>query len=102
MGRIIKILNGAQSGQMDLCPTCRYASIWIDARGEHRLCQSSTRMTPRGKVSQCSDYTDRREPHISDLRAIAWELRTDKKGKAVGFAAPDAKKARSQPWEEDV
>ena len=39
------------------------------------------------KVSECSDYSDKRLPAVEDMEEIAWMLVTNKPGRPVGFVS---------------
>ena len=46
------------------------------------------RMVPF-KVSQCTDYTDKRIPSRRDMEEIAWIIPTKRVNGSMGFAAKD-------------
>lgn len=86
----LKIRGGtARSDEPSLCLTCRHATIirgknLDDEIVECRLLYSdSSRIT--FPVTECSGYSDRRQPTLRHLEEIAWVLRTDRKRQPIGF-----------------
>lgn len=72
-----------------LCRTCAHGMHWQDRGGEHSRCSMLGKdQQPRGEVRECSEYYSEALPALRDLREIAWELKTDKQGRGVGFTPP--------------
>jgi len=86
---VIKIQNGTPRASESLCASCYWAHI---QRGfaeseEVILCAflRPARLVPF-KVSQCTDYEDKRIPTRKDMEDIAWIIRTKDANRRVGFA----------------
>lgn len=84
----VVIRTGKQQVTESLCNSCYWAHI---QRGfaeseEIILCAflRPARLVPF-KVSQCTDYNDRRIPSKSDMEEIAWIIRTKDVNRPVGF-----------------
>ena len=84
----IKIRDGRPQMTESLCNSCYWAHI---QRGfaeseEVILCAflRPARLVPF-KVSQCTDYNDKRVPSKSDMEEIAWIIRTKDVNRPVGF-----------------
>ena len=87
----IRIRPEAQ-GSVSLCSSCHWAHI------QHGFAESEeavlcvflrpARMVPF-KVSQCTDYTDKRIPSRRDMEEIAWIIPTKRVNGSMGFAAKD-------------
>ena len=97
---VIKIRNGKAQLTESLCNSCYWAHI---QRGfaeseEVILCAflRPARLVPF-KVSQCTDYNDKRVPSKTDMEEIAWIIRTKDVNRNVGFA----KEAESPNEKED-
>ena len=95
---VIKIRSGTPQGAESLCNSCYWAHI---QRGfaeseEVVLCAflRPARSVPF-KVSQCTDYNDKRIPSKRDMEDIAWIIRTKDVNRAVGFAT------KNEPNEEE-
>ena len=85
----IIIRNGRPQVTESLCNSCYWAHI---QRGfaeseEVILCAflRPARLVPF-KVSQCTDYYDKRVPSRQDMEEIAWIIRTKNVNRQVGFA----------------
>lgn len=86
--------NGKPQTTESLCNSCYWAHI---QRGfaeseEIILCAflRPARLVPF-KVSQCTDYNDKRVPSKSDMEEIAWIIRTKDVNPHVGFAREDGR-----------
>ena len=95
------IRNGRPQTTESLCNSCYWAHI---QRGfaeseEIILCAflRPARLVPF-KVSQCTDYNDKRVPSKADMEEIAWIIRTKDVNRQVGFAK-DA--VNAEPERED-
>jgi hypothetical protein len=82
------IRNGKPQVSESLCNSCYWAHI---QRGfaeseEIILCAflRPARLVPF-KVSQCTDYNDKRVPSKADMEQIAWIIRTKDVNRKVGF-----------------
>ena len=98
---VIRIRTGTPKGSESLCNSCYWAHI---QRGfaeseEVVLCAflRHARLVPF-KVSQCTDYNDKRIPSKRDMEDIAWIIRTKDVNRSMGFA----QKEESQVEEGDV
>jgi len=87
---VIRIRSGTPQGAESLCNSCYWAHI---QRGfaeseEVVLCAflRRARSVPF-KVSQCTDYSDKRIPSKRDMEDIAWIIRTKDVNRAIGFAS---------------
>jgi hypothetical protein len=85
---VIRIRSGTPQGSESLCNSCYWAHI---QRGfaeseEVVLCAflRPARLVPF-KVSQCTDYNDKRIPSKQDMEEIAWIIRTKDINRPVGF-----------------
>jgi hypothetical protein len=86
---VIKIRNGKSQLTESLCNSCYWSHI---QRGfaeseEVILCAflRPARLVPF-KVSQCTDYNDKRIPSKTDMEEIAWIIRTKDVNRQVGFS----------------
>jgi hypothetical protein len=86
---VIRIRTGTPKGSASLCNSCYWAHI---QRGfaeseEVVLCAflRQARLIPF-KVSQCTDYNDKRIPSKRDMEDIAWIIRTKDVNRPMGFA----------------
>jgi len=86
---VIRIRAGTPQGSESLCNSCYWAHI---QRGfaeseEVVLCAflRHARLVPF-KVSQCTDYNDKRIPSKRDMEDIAWIIRTKDVNRSMGFA----------------
>lgn len=79
-------------GSVSLCNSCHWAHIQhgFAESEEAVLCAflRPARMVPF-KVSQCTDYTDKRISSRCDMEEIAWIIRTKGVNRPMGFAAKD-------------
>lgn len=87
---VIRIRYRTPHGVVSLCNSCYWAHI---QRGfaeseETVLCAflRPARSVPF-KVSQCTDYEDRRIPSKRDMEDIAWIIRTKDINRPMGFAS---------------
>ncbi len=93
---VIRIRSGTPQGAESLCNSCYWAHI---QRGfaeseEVVLCAflRAARLVPF-KVSQCTDYNDKRIPSKQDMEEIAWIIRTKDINRPVGFASRNDREA---------
>ena len=86
---VFRIRSGTPQGSESLCNSCYWAHI---QRGfaeseEVVLCAFLRHARPVPfKVSQCTDYYDKRVPSRRDMEEIAWIIRTKDINRSVGFA----------------
>ena len=89
---VLKVLNGTQRSDVNLCTTCACAHVLTVESGQrHIRCNQNYQnpLTLRQAVTQCSGYLDRTRPSLQQMQDIAWTLMTDKGGRKVGFARPE-------------
>ena len=85
-----------------LCESCRSGMTVIGTGGldeDQHYCHKLGGEAPRRmtmKVAACTGYDDKRLPSIYDMRQIAWELRTDKSGRKIGFLSPADRREQQQ------
>lgn len=80
-----------------LCASCRFGTV-VEGGGLNDGFTYCSHIEERVRVhvTACSRFNDRSQPSLYDLRLIAWELRTDKGGRRIGFISPqDLRKERS-------
>lgn len=79
---------------MTLCRTCRHGTVVDLANGS--ITSYCDEMFNDGRlfvpVTRCTSYDDTRFTSRYDLEKIAWTIRTDKSGKAIGFVPPKPEK----------
>ena len=75
-----------------LCGNCRSAMFTVFTNGKTELrCRAHhahDRLVFR-EVVHCSEYENKNVPSEYEMNKIAWTLRTDKSGLAIGFAPPE-------------
>jgi len=85
----IVIRNGRPQVSESLCNSCYWSHIQRGfAESEEIIlcaCLRPARLVPF-KVSQCTDYNDKRVPSKADMEEIAWIIRTKDVNRQVGFA----------------
>lgn len=75
-----------------LCGKCRESLVFEQIDGTVTyLCnsRSSVPLVITKPVIKCNDFDDRNHASRYELEKIAWVVRTDKSGKAIGFKPPD-------------
>jgi hypothetical protein len=99
------IRSGRTQKNESLCNSCYWAHI---QRGfaeseEVILCAFLTpsRLVPF-KVSQCTDYSDKRVPSRKDMEDIAWIIRTKDVNRQVGFAKEEGKESAVSEGEPEM
>ena len=103
----VKIHRGTVTNSgTSLCETCRWATIVRGARLSDeivscgRMAEGRTRIT--FPVASCTAFSDRRLTSLQDMEDIAWVLRSDKRGKHIGFVrARDLKPTERYLLDED-
>ncbi len=90
----VVIRNGRPQVTESLCNSCYWAH---NQRGfaeseEIILCAflRPARLVPF-KVSQCTDYNDKRVPSKADMEEIAWIIRTKDVNRQMGFTTADGR-----------
>ncbi len=82
------IRNGKPQSSEPLCNSCYWAHIQRGfAESEETIFCAflrPARIVPF-KVSQCTDYNDKRVPSKADMEEIAWIIRTKDVNRQVGF-----------------
>lgn len=51
------------------------------------------------KVSQCTDYSDKRIPSKADMESIAWIIRTKDINRRMGFSSKDEREEKGEELE---
>jgi len=90
---MIKVRNGtARHDGESLCKSCRHATIIRGERIDEEIIRcgelSGNASAIRFKVVECSSHQSKAESTLNMMREIAWEVRTDKTGKKIGFMSP--------------
>jgi len=83
------IRNGRAQMSESLCNSCYWAHIQQGfADSEEAILRASLRQAHSVpfKVSQCTDYSDKRVPSRRDMEEIGWIIRTKDMNRQVGFA----------------
>ena len=83
------IRSGKPQTTESLCNSCYWAHIQRGfAESEAAILCAFLRQahTVPFKVSQCTDYNDKRAPSKADMEEIAWIIRTKDVNRQVGFA----------------
>lgn len=72
-----------------LCRSCCESHVMRDRGGERVLCTANRQeFRVAEPVTECSAYRNKSLPSLYDMREIAWELKTNKQGKTMGFSPP--------------
>lgn len=77
-----------QETYRSLCHRCKMGHDRVYKNGEHAVWCGEIGRPVRGAVEKCSDFKDRDAVGIRSMQSIAWELKTDIRGKVTGFARP--------------
>lgn len=92
-----KIQGGTvEHGERSLCDSCRHALIVEGPSINDRFVQCAKMNDDYGHakvrvpfhVHHCSGYENRATTTLWEMKKIAWELRTDKSGRKIGFMSP--------------
>ena len=90
-----KVYGGTPVGSESRCDTCTHARIIQGYAESEKIVLCTSLYDPIRipfKVSQCSDYDDKRLPTVQRMEEIAWFLRSKSAGNAAGFVcAADVK-----------
>ena len=100
-----KVYGGTPKAGESLCLTCIWARI-IRGYAESEvitLCGRFWTLPVRVpfKVSQCTEYADRRLPDVEDMEEIAWSLRSKSAGRKAGFLPASCLNASQEDPEDD-
>ena len=85
-----KVYGETKRGTDSLCDTCVYVRMIRGYAESERITICDRLFEPMRipfKVSECSDYSDKRLPAVEDMEEIAWMLVTNKPGRPVGFVS---------------
>jgi len=100
-----KVYGGTPVGSESRCDTCSHARIIQGYAESERITFCDAMYDPIRipfKVSQCSDYEDRRLPTLEAMESVAWFLRTKSAGNVAGFVSAAEMKALRERGEEPV
>ena len=89
---VIKIRGGKPEGAASLCNSCYWAHIQRGfAESEEVVLCAFLRQAHvvTFKVSQCTDYNDKRDPSKADMESIAWIIRTKDINRPMGFSSKE-------------
>lgn len=89
---VIKIRGGKPEGAESLCNSCYWAHIQRGfAESEEVVLCAFLRQAHvvTFKVSQCTDYNDKRDPSKADMESIAWIIRTKDINRPMGFSSKE-------------
>ena len=99
-----KVYGGTPKNSESLCLTCMFAGI-IRGYAESEMITLCRRfwepLRVPFKVSQCSEYADRRLPDVEDMEEIAWSLRSKSAGRKAGFLPASCLTASQEDPEDD-
>jgi hypothetical protein len=87
-----KVYGGTPVGNESRCDTCAHARIIQGYAESERIVLCTSLYDPIRipfKVMQCTDYQDRRLPNYTDMKEIAWQIRTQSAGHEAGFVTVD-------------
>src|ERR1043166_2888135 len=92
-----KVCGGTPIGNESRCDTWTHGRIIQGYTESERIVICTGMYDPIRipfKVMQCTDYEDRRLPDYSQMKEIAWQIRTKSAGSVAGFVTvPDMKPA---------
>jgi hypothetical protein len=90
-----KVYGGTPIGNESRCDTCTHGRIIQGYSESERIVICTGMYDPIRipfKVMQCTDYEDRRLPDYSQMKEIAWQIRSKSAGSVAGFVTvPEAK-----------
>ncbi len=98
-----RVYGGTPVGSESRCDTCSHARIIQGYAESERITFCDAMYDPIRipfKVSQCSDYEDRRLPTLEAMESVAWFLRTKSAGNVAGFVSAAEMKALRERGEE--
>ena len=85
----LKVEGGTTSDGASLCRRCKFAH-WLKFRNG-REAVSCTKMEGLIflPVVSCNKFLDSQHPFLHEMKELAWQLRTDKMGRDIGFVSPE-------------
>src|SRR5258708_37625435 len=86
-----KVYGGTPVGSESRCDTCSHARIIQGYAESERIVFCDAMYDPIRipfKVSQCSDYEDKRLPTLQAMEDVAWFLRSKSAGSVAGVFSP--------------
>ncbi|HEV2961580.1 MAG TPA: hypothetical protein VG649_07130 [Candidatus Angelobacter sp.] len=95
-----KVYGGTPVGTESRCDTCAHARIIQGYAESERIVLCTSLFDPIRipfKVSQCTDYEDRRLPDFQNMKDIAWEIRTKSAGHVTGFVTGPERNGSLEP-----
>ena len=98
-----KVYGGTPVGSESRCDTCSHARIIQGYAESERIVFCDAMYDPIRipfKVSQCSDYEDKRLPTMEAMESVAWFLRTKSAGNVAGFVSASEMKVLCERGEE--
>jgi hypothetical protein len=98
----IVIRNGRPQVSESLCNSCYWSHIQRGFAGSEVVILCAFLRPARlvsFKVSQCTDYNDKRVPSKTDMEEIAWIIRTKDVNRQVGFSKVDESESREDEVE---
>ena len=68
-----------------LCRSCRWGTVFTRQNNKTSVhCNEMGKAVPPD-IRTCSEYEDKSQPSRHELEKIAWQVRTDRSGKIIGF-----------------
>jgi hypothetical protein len=98
-----KVYGGTPVGNESRCDTCSHARIIQGYAESERITFCDAMYDPIRipfKVSQCSDYEDKRLPTLKAMEDVAWFLRIKSAGSVAGFVSAKEMQALRERGEE--
>ena len=83
-----KVYGGTPLGAGSRCDTCVYSRIIRGYAESEKITMCDRIFEPfivPFKVSECSDYIDKRLPEIEAMEEVAWIIRSKSAGSRAGF-----------------
>lgn len=83
--------------EVDLCRTCRYATLVEGAAATQRLkrCSQLDARVPF-PVANCNEWQDRRSSNLWEMQQIAWVVEV-KGNRPIGFLNPEQRRKNGDP-----
>lgn len=92
-----KVYGGTPVGTASLCDSCVYSRLIRGYSERERIVYCDRLYDPIAipfRVAECSDYSDKRLPHIDELEKIA--LTIEVKGRGAGFLVSERTSLQEQ------
>ncbi len=89
-----KIIEKAVDAET-LCATCENGLVWQRRTGDvvaHCTYGCGHPQQVPVDIARCTDYRNKNQTSRYDMEKIAWEIKHDRSGQAVGFAPPKKKR----------